>query len=123
LEIQQFWNALKKAWCRETSADPEGWAEDNPAHMQCHASSFVAQDILGGGVVWGMTDYGPHFWNILPGGLEIDFTSPQLPDDFVYPEPSLASRDFLDDFGQMYPEILRRYRLLKSRVEMFAKKD
>lgn len=34
-------DALRQAWCRETSADPDGWSEHNPAHGQCAVSVAI----------------------------------------------------------------------------------
>lgn len=31
MDIEKLHSALRRAWCRETSVDPEGWSNENPS--------------------------------------------------------------------------------------------
>jgi deoxycytidylate deaminase len=40
--------AIQSSWNRETSADPEHWASENPAWGQCAVTALALDDFLGG---------------------------------------------------------------------------
>jgi len=71
--------ALREGWARDTSDDPLGWSEDNPALGQCGVSSLVVRAIYGGEIViatvldsQGNRTPDGHAWNILPSGQAFD---------------------------------------------------
>jgi hypothetical protein len=41
-------DAIRRAWCRDTSTDATAWSESNPAAGQCAVTSLVLQDTYGG---------------------------------------------------------------------------
>jgi hypothetical protein len=81
-EVEQ---AVREAWASDT-CDPHDLADlsaDNPARGQCGVTALVVQDLLGGDLVLGEvhvagTRTGAHWWNRLPGGLEVDLTREQF---------------------------------------------
>lgn len=106
-------------WCAETSADPEGWTEENPAWGQCAVSALVIQDALGGDLLRSLVYRDSevltsHYYNRLPNGAVVDVTREQfLPGDVVA-EESTETRDrayVLDN-----PDTNARYELLKERL-------
>jgi hypothetical protein len=83
--LTQIEEAIRAAWCRETSDDPDEWTQDNPARGQCGVAAAVLRDYLGGelliAVVIPATGEKPterHCWNRLSSGVEIDLTREQF---------------------------------------------
>jgi GNAT superfamily N-acetyltransferase len=76
-------SAIRASWSRETSADPDEWAEENPARGQCDATAVVLRMYLGGEIlVADVLRDGQrlerHAWNRLPSGLTLDLTRDQF---------------------------------------------
>lgn len=81
----QLETAIRTAWCRETSDDPDEWTPSNPARGQCGVTALVVRDYLGGEILIATVipkDGSPpterHGWNRLPSGIEIDLTWEQF---------------------------------------------
>lgn len=110
--------AVESAWCRETSADPDGWAENNPAWGQCAVTALLVQDLFGG-VIWrAELDTGSHYFNDLRGAQMVDLTGQQFGPNW---KADLAGRDWFSDELRTraellaHPDTARRYELLRSR--------
>ncbi len=92
--------AVRAAWCRETcdDADVADWSPANPARGQCGATALTVHDLLGGDLLVAEVRYpdgsrqGRHWWNRLPGGVEVDLTREQFAPDEVVQEPSVVER-------------------------------
>lgn len=123
MNVNEFVSILKRVCRADTSADPEGWSEDNPLWGHCAVVALLAQDEFGGEIVKGSLKDHPkysylrsHFWNVLPDGQAIDFTAEQYPDltiDELEPEPRTRKHIL------SHPDTLHRYNLLKKRFENF----
>ncbi|GAB2589276.1 hypothetical protein GCM10027168_22720 [Streptomyces capparidis] len=79
--------ALRSSWAEDTCAPDDrartGWSEDNPALGHCDVTALVVHDLLGGDLLvaevhLGGEQHGYHWWNRLPGGVEIDLTRDQF---------------------------------------------
>lgn len=75
--------AIRAAWGRDTSDDPDEWTPDWSARGQCGATALVVRDLLGGEIliapVLGSRQDGEHHaWNRLASGLELDLTADQF---------------------------------------------
>lgn len=78
-------NALRGGWGLDT-CDPDDladWRPDNPARGQCGVTALVLQELIGGQLILGDVHIdgvrsGRHWWNLLPGGLEVDLTREQF---------------------------------------------
>lgn len=77
--------AVRAAWCRETSDDPDEWTPENPSRGQCGVAALVLRDYLGGELLIAEVipaDGGKpserHCWNRLSSGVEIDLTREQF---------------------------------------------
>ena len=79
LTISQFNGILRKIWCRETSAFPDEWTEENPALGQCAVTAMAACLYFGGEMITARTKNGGimHCWNRIKG-VEVDFTKSQF---------------------------------------------
>ena len=83
LTLVALQNAICAAWGRDTSDDPDEWAENWRARGQCGVTSLVVRDLLGGEIliapVIGSHQKGEHHaWNRLTSGLELDLTADQF---------------------------------------------
>lgn len=113
--LHEFEAAIRAAWSRDTSDDPDEWTEDNPARGQCGVTALLVRELLGGEIlVSHVLRSGKrverHGWNRLPSGFTLDLTRGQYAEDeVVFEEPSVQE----PLVGRRSPE---RYALLKSRV-------
>ncbi len=78
---------IRDAWGPDTCdvKDPGEWSPDNPARGQCGVTAIVLKELIGGDLVRadvhaGTTRVGGHYWNRLPGGLDLDLTREQFND-------------------------------------------
>lgn len=110
---------FQKIWCKETSAFPDTWTPDNPAHGQCLSTSRIAKIHLGGNIVLAEVspDKNLHFYNVLANGSAEDFTSSQLCKSTILCPRRFVSDSELDEWGLIFPEIARRYQLLLMKFE------
>jgi len=75
--------AIRAAWGRDTSDDPEEWSEQNPARGQCAVTALLVRELFGGEIlVANVLRDGRrverHAWNRLPSGLALDLTREQF---------------------------------------------
>lgn len=115
LEILE--KALRKSWSRETSPvnDKNGWTPENPAWGQCAITALIVQDYFGGSLMRAEVGKGSHYWNQLPDGTEIDLTKIQFPKDIIILRGETRTREYV----LSYPDTVKRYKLLKQRVEKY----
>lgn len=109
---QRLTSALRRAWGRETSYDPAGWSEANPAWGQCAVTALVVQDHCGGSLVSGEVNGTPHFWNRLATDEELDLTLRQFGKSAQHSKALPCDREFVLSF----PDTVRRYHQLQRRV-------
>jgi hypothetical protein len=72
------------------------WDPANPARGQCGVTALIVNDLLGGDLVRAevhvageRVDF--HWWNLLPGGVEVDLTRDQFgPEEIVTAAVALA---------------------------------
>lgn len=112
-ELELLAETLERAWLRQTSADPEHWAPDNPAWGQCAVTALVVQDTLGGELLRTTVDDVSHYWNRLPDGSEVDLTRQQFAADATYGQVVAKDRQYVLSF----PDTARRYLLLRQQME------
>ena len=105
--------ALRKSWSRQTCFRrlKEDWSPDNPAVGQCTVTALVVQDCFGGKILY--CKHHTHCWNKLPDGREIDITRGQFTKNVKLCADRTKYRKRLLGFKS----VLRRYMVLKQRVE------
>ncbi len=110
--LRDLERAIRAAWGREASDDPDEWSEDNPARGQCAVTALLVRDLLGGEILLANVlrkgeRVERHAWNRLPSGLAIDLTRSQFKEDEQLEEPCVGEPIMADP---------SRYELLTSRV-------
>ena len=75
--------AIRAAWGRDTSDDPEEWSEENPARGQCAVTALLVRELFGGEILIANVlregrRVDRHAWNRLPSGLTLDLTREQF---------------------------------------------
>jgi len=85
--------AIRAAWGRDTSDDPDDWSELNPARGQCAVTALLVRELLGGeilvaNVLLDDRRVERHAWNRLPSGLTLDLTREQFVNGERFGEPS-----------------------------------
>jgi hypothetical protein len=106
--------AIRAAWGRDTSDDPDEWSEANPARGQCAVTSLLVRELLGGdiliaNVVRNGKRIERHAWNRLASGLTLDLTRDQFLAGEAFTEAAVEE----PLITHRTPE---RYETLKARV-------
>lgn len=104
-------SAITEAWSAETSSDPN-WSEENPALGNCAVTSLLIQDLYGGELLRGRVEGTSHYWNLLPGSIEVDLTRDQFGSFTLESSPMERERAYVLSFEGT----AARYELLKTRV-------
>jgi hypothetical protein len=84
LTLDEIERAVRAAWSRETSDDPDEWTPVNASRGQCGVTALVLRDLLGGEILIanvlrdGVPTVEHHAWNRLASGVEIDLTREQF---------------------------------------------
>ena len=113
METLVFFQTIREAWCRETSADPDIWTPEVPAIGQCAVTAMVVQDGLGGDLLRSTVKGISHYWNSIPGMGELDLTRAQFGIDAIPDAPPIIrDREYLDGS----PDTWSRYELLRERM-------
>lgn len=81
--LMDGWSA-KTAYC---TTDYEGLQRDRYPKScgQCYVTARALHHVFGWEILYNGQDGNNHYWNRLPCGLEVDFTSDQLGGDGIYP--------------------------------------
>jgi hypothetical protein len=104
--------AIRGAWCKDTSVDPDKWTPDNPAWGQCAVTALVVQDLLGGELRrLELPAGGGHYFNLLDR-CETDLTAEQFAFDLDYVGGCTRDRGTV----MANPNTNERYKLLKARA-------
>ena len=106
--------AIREAWGRETSDDPDDWSEANRARGQCAVTALVIRELLGGeilvaNVLRDGVRVDRHAWNRLSSGVTIDLTREQFLRGERFGEPRIEE----PILTHRYPE---RFATLRERV-------
>jgi hypothetical protein len=91
--LEETQAAIRAAWGRDTSADPEEWSELNPARGKCAVTALLVRELLGGEIlVANVLRDGRrverHAWNRFPSGPTLDLTREQFVNGERFGEPS-----------------------------------
>jgi hypothetical protein len=92
--------AVRSAWSLETcdESDLADWSAADPARGQCGSTALTLHDLLGGDLLVAEvlrpdgSRQGYHWWNRLPGGLEVDLTREQFSATEVVQEARVVER-------------------------------
>jgi hypothetical protein len=86
LTLSQIEAAVRSCWGPDTSFATRGYMSRGsglPSRGQCGTTALVIQDLLGGDLMVADVRYegrveGVHYWNVTPGGVELDLTRDQF---------------------------------------------
>jgi len=81
--------AVRSSWGSDTSfasTDYMARGRCQPSRGQCGTTALVIRDLLGGDLMVADVEYqgrveGVHYWNVTPGGVELDLTRDQFTSD------------------------------------------
>jgi hypothetical protein len=118
MTLHDIARAARGAWDRDT-CDPDDladWRPGNPARGQCGVTALLVHDLFGGDLVLGTVRVGGalrgfHWWNVLPGEVEVDLTREQFGPHEVVGEAQRIGRPAGDP-----RRCLEQYRLFRERV-------
>jgi hypothetical protein len=106
--------AIRAAWGRDTSDDPDEWSPGNSARGQCAVTALLVRELLGGDILVAhvLRDgrrVERHAWNRLPSGLTLDLTREQFVRGEAFGPPAVEEVLSIE----RHPE---RYAALRERV-------
>lgn len=90
-ELKSLRGILEKAWSKRTSYDPENYDEESESYGQCYVTARALYHVFGWGILHTRKEGANHYWNILPNGTEVDFTSDQMGGDGFFPVSSIRT--------------------------------
>jgi len=110
-------NALEYAWVGATAQG--AWSSKCPSLNQCAVTALVIQEYFGGDLLRCECDDGDsHYWNMLPGDKEVDWTEQQFEFSGVVPlRETVIIRD--RDYVLSFKSTKRRYKVLLKRVKSY----
>ena len=84
--LSEIESAVRSSWGPDTvfaSADYMARGSGQPSRGQCGTTALVIQSLLGGDLMVADVEYegrmeGVHYWNVTPGGVELDLTLDQF---------------------------------------------
>lgn len=115
MNLELLRKAIESSWDKDTCYPPmrKEYSKNNPAYGQCHCTTLVINDYLGGEILeYIFKDETGHYSNYI-NGAEIDFTRCQFSPDEVFPEPRIIQRSNTKNTEE--------YFILKRRVEEFIR--
>jgi hypothetical protein len=91
---------IRASWSAQTCdpVDLAEWSTESPARGQCAVTALVVQDLLGGELLLAEvrnaegSRQGLHYWNRLPGGVEVDVTREQFTATEIVQAPRAVPR-------------------------------
>ncbi|MDX6666145.1 MAG: hypothetical protein QOG68_2351 [Solirubrobacteraceae bacterium] len=110
MTLAELETAIRAAWDRDTSDDPDEWTPEWPTRGQCAVTAHVVRELFGGEILVARVTPSineHHLWNRLPSGVELDLTLEQFRDGQLVGDPWI---------GEPTPDTLPRCELLSSRV-------
>lgn len=118
ISIEDLKEALENSWSADTAFNRKNWNPENPAVQHCWVTAMVVQKFLGGEIKAAeLKDGDSHFWNVLPGGAEKDFTKIQFPKGFVIPLGKIVNARA----AFRNPWNYKRFKILEEKVEEFLR--
>jgi len=75
---------FRQCWDEDTCDPAVTWDAGNPAAGHCGVTAMALAELLGGVLLWSEVfgrdgrRVGLHYWNRLPGGVEVDLTREQF---------------------------------------------
>lgn len=83
--LHQLRARLSMCWSRDTAFRKREWDKGKRSRGQCYPTALLVQDLLDGDILTGKVGEEYHYWNRLPDGTEVDFTSDQYGGDGIHP--------------------------------------
>ena len=117
--LSEIEEAVRSSWGPDTSfasSDYMSRVAGRPARGQCGTTALVVQELLGGDLMVADVEYegrveGVHYWNVTPGGLELDLTRDQFS-----PAESLINQRRVETGRNSSGAGEQPFRLLRERV-------
>jgi hypothetical protein len=108
--------AVRSSWGSDTffaSADFMARGSGQPSRGQCGTTALVIQNLLGGDLMVADVEYegrveGVHYWNVTPGGAELDLTRDQFsPAESLTNQRRVTTRRNASSAGEQPFQLLR----------------
>lgn len=91
-ELRYIRSILEKGWDAKTSYCATEYTGQPKSLGQCYVTARTLCETLGWKILYNCEDGNNHYWNELPDGLEIDFTSDQIGGDGIFPPEEIEGR-------------------------------
>jgi hypothetical protein len=116
---RKFIIAIRNSWDEQTCYPrvKSEWGCGVPELGQCAVTALLINDRYGGHILYN-AEY-DHYWNLLPGGKNIDLTKNQFQHKKILSGVSVTRNYLLHSNAAKKFYTDRRYQLLKKRVSSF----
>jgi len=118
--LSEIESAVRSSWGPDTLFASDDYmargGSGQPSRGQCGTTALVIQDVLGGDLMIADVEYegrvdGVHYWNVTPGGVELDLTRDQFtPGESLINERRVTTGRDPSSAGE------RPFQLLRERV-------
>lgn len=90
--LQLIRSILEKGWSAKTTyCTSEEYANEVKSYGQCYVTARTLNYVAGWEILFNGKDGNNHYWNRLPCGIEVDFTSDQMGGDGIFPLSEMKS--------------------------------
>lgn len=105
--------ALRESWCAETAVPRarDQWSRRKITKGQSVVTALFIHECFDGHILWLPSENGPHYWNELPAGGELDLTR----EEWTEGRPGVASQIIV-------PEVLLKREEAKEIFALFQKR-
>ena len=116
---------LEKGWSKKTAF---GEYHKTKSEGQCYVTARTLNYIFGWEILFNGRDGCNHYWNRLPNGVEIDFTSDQMGANGIYPVEEMRGmgkpRKFkpIDQCKSLNPRLALYLKIVKADLLKFKDK-
>jgi hypothetical protein len=116
-ELLRIRKILERGWSNRTTYLLGEYDGSGKSLGQCYVTARALHHVFGWDILFDGQDGNNHFWNRLPCGLEVDFTSDQMNGDGIYPVEWLEGKPRRFKPLQKCKTVNPRLKLFLSMVE------
>lgn len=120
--LKEIRKILESGWAADTSYLASEYTGFPKSSGQCYVTARTLNHVFGWQILFNGSEGNNHYWNRLPDGLEVDFTSDQVGGDGIFPvEGMFGKLRKFKPIDQCFDHVNPRLRRYLKRVEPLLK--
>ena len=123
-ELKELRTILQKGWSERTTYDAENYPYAGHSYGQCYVTARALNYVFGWKILHTRRNGANHYWNVLPDGTEVDFSSDQMGGNGIFIVPSMEGtgkprifKPFGENFKNCNPRLKRYLREVVPKLE------